>query len=280
MSRRVRFALAIVTSLVLVLALVRQIIYVQTQHAGFDPQPPGRERPLDLGLPFDSLAIASGPRRLEAWWIPAQGADSGSVLLFHGNAETISEWLKVARLLHDHHLDVMLFDYSGYGRSSGHPSVAAVIEDGVSALQAFERRAPANVRRTAAGLSLGAGVLMEAAARCPGAIEGAALLEPFSSGREAAIHLKLLPAWIAPLMPDVFDNVGIARSLGLPLVVVHSRGDRTFPVAFAREIADAARGPHRMVVLDGYQHASAYSKPTEEYWAPFIALARDGAGSW
>ena len=266
--------LAGLLALVALTAVARQVLYVKTQHAGFDPQPPGRERPSDFGMRFASLAVPSGTRTLDAWWIPAEGADSGAVLVFHGNAENTSDWLKAARLLHGHHLDVMLFDYSGYGRSTGKSSVNAAIEDGVSALRAFERRAPRGVRRTGVGLSLGAAVLMEAASRYPGAVDGVALLEPFTSGRDAAVRDRLLPAWLAPLMPDVFDNVRLARLLRVPLLVVHSRADRRFPVAFAQAIVSAATGPRRLVVLDGYEHAAARKHPSEAYWAPVVVFAQ------
>jgi len=276
MKRPIRKLLLGLFVLAALLATTRQVIYLKTQRSGFDPQPPGRERPSDLGLRYDSLTIASGARILDAWWIPAEGADSGAVLVFHGNAENTSEWLGAARLLHGHHLDVMLYDYSGYGRSTGTPSIDAVIEDGVSALREFERRAPRGVRRTGAGLSLGCGVLLESAVRHPGALDGVALMEPFSTGREAAVHMGILPRWAAPLMPDAFDNVRLARALRVPLLVVHSRNDERFPVAFARKVADAAGERGRLVVLDGYAHAAAFRDPREAYWAPVVAFAHGG----
>ena len=278
MTRSIRIVLVTLLVLAGLVAAARQVLYVRTQRAGFEPPPPGHERPSDLALRFDSLSIGSGERTLDAWWIPAEGADSGAVLLFHGNAETIDEWLAAARLLHGHHLDVMLFDYSGYGRSTGQPSVNAAIEDGVSALRAFERRVPRGVRRTGAGLSLGCAVLMESAVRYPGALDGVALMEPFSSGRDAAVQLKLLPGWAALLMPDAFDNVRLARALRVPLLVVHSTGDRKFPVEFARRIADAAVVPKRLVVLDGFEHADARRRPSEAYWGPVVEFAQGTPG--
>ena len=257
----------------MIVAAARQVIYFKTQRGGFDAQPPGRTRPTGFGMRFDSLAIASGSRTLDAWWIPAAAPDSGAIALFHGNAENTSDWLAAARLLHGHHLSVLLFDYSGYGRSTGTPSIDAAIEDGVSALRAFERLSPAGVPRTGVGLSLGAAILMEANARHPGAVDRVTLMEPFSSGRDAAVHLGMLPGWLAPLMPDALDNVRLGRSLRVPLLIVHSRGDRRFPVAFARRIAAAAPSNTRLDVLDGFEHAAAREKPSEAYWASIIAFA-------
>lgn len=269
-----RSGLAAIVLLAGLLVGARQVIYVKTQRAIFDPQPPESVLPSQVGLSYEPFSIRSGGRSLAAWWLPSAGADSGAVLVFAGNAENRTDWLSAARLLHEHHLTVMLFDYTGYGSSPGTPSVSAVVEDGVSALREFERRVGPGKRHVAVGLSLGSGILMEAVSRVPRALDGVALLEPFSSGREAAVQERLLPAWAAPLMPDVFDNVKNAGRLKVPLVVVHSRGDKRFPVSFAERIVQAAPGPKRLVVLDAYDHAAARVHPTEEYWAPVVQLAK------
>ena len=110
MPKLFRIAFVTLLGLAALTGLARQVLYVKTQHAGFERQPPGKEWPTDRGMRFDSLKIASAGRTLDAWWIPAAGVDSGAVLLFHGNAENIADWLDAASLLHSHHLDVMLFD--------------------------------------------------------------------------------------------------------------------------------------------------------------------------
>ena len=269
-----RTVLAAIVLLVGLLLGVRQVIYMRTQRAGFDPQPPETVLPSQVGLSYEPFSIRSGGRTLAAWWLPSAGVDSGAVLVFAGNAENRSDWLSAARLLHEHHLTVMLFDYTGYGSSPGTPSVNAVVEDGVSALREFARRVGPRKRHIAAGLSLGSGVLMEAISRLPRAVDGVALLEPFSSGRDAAAQERLLPGWATPLMPDVFNNVKNASRLTVPLVVVHSRGDERFPVSFAERIVQAAPEPKQLFVFDGYDHAAARVHPTEEYWAPVVQLAK------
>jgi len=277
--RRVRaIAIASVALLVLGVLSLRWVLYERTQHSGFTVRANGPERPSDVGLRYDEFWIASGERRLQAWWVPADstGPDSGAVLIFHGNNESLSQWVAAVDLLHRHHLSCMVFDYSGYGSSTGTPSVDRLLEDGAAALIEFERRAAGAPRRCAVGLSLGTAVAMGVVSRSWAALDGVALLEPFASGREAAVYLKLVPPWLAPLMPDAFNNVEGARRLRAPLLIVHSRADQRFPVAQAERIRAAATAPAKLVVLDGYPHAAAYRDPSEGYWAPVVALVQRG----
>jgi alpha-beta hydrolase superfamily lysophospholipase len=278
MHRLRAVAMATVALLVLGVIGLRAVLYQRTQHSGFSVRANGPERPSDLGLRYDEFWITSGDRRLQAWWVPADstGPDSGAVLIFHGNGECLSQWVAALDLLHRHHLSCMVFDYSGFGSSSGTPSVNRLLEDGAAALVEFERRATRAPRRCAVGLSLGTAIAMGVVPQSWAALDGVALLEPFASGREAAVSMKLLPAWLTPLMPDAFDNVESARRLRAPLLIVHSRADERFPVAQAERIRAAAASPAKLVVVDRYQHADAYRHPSEGYWAPVVALVQRG----
>lgn len=95
--------------------------------------------PAALGLPFTEVHFgvdASGQPQLDGWWIPS-GGDSGSLtaLLLHGADGSIADALPSAEALHQLHLNVLLFDYRGYGRSSGaHPTQLTMQQDAHSAL--------------------------------------------------------------------------------------------------------------------------------------------------
>jgi uncharacterized protein len=278
-SRSLRITIAVLLALVAAVLGLRSYLYVKTQHSGFDAHANGPGRPSDVGVPYQEFTFASGDRTLDAWWVPADStaADSGALLIFHGASETISDWVKAVHLIHGHHLSCMVFDYSGFGSSTGEPSVDHVIEDGHAALAVFEQRAAHSPHACAVSLSLGTAVLMLCASDFHGRLDGVALLEPFASGREAAVLAKLLPAYLAPLMPDAFNSAAAAPRLGRPLLIVHSRADSTFPVSQAEKIFNAAREPRKLVVLDGFAHPDAMKKPSELYWAPVIAMAHGEA---
>lgn len=79
--------------------------------------------PADAGLAFEDVAIETGDgERLHGWWVPARAGSAGAqVLLCHGNAGNVGDRVLHAALLCAAGLDVLLFDYRGYGDSTGEP---------------------------------------------------------------------------------------------------------------------------------------------------------------
>ncbi len=94
----------------------------------------GRMRQLLANLPIDGerLVIASGNRRLSAVYLSA-GDDSSAILICHGIGELVEYWGKVQGLLRDMGVSSLVFNYSGYGESSGTVSTAHCEEDAIAA---------------------------------------------------------------------------------------------------------------------------------------------------
>lgn len=98
--------------------------------------------PASLGLAFTEVHFApdaSGQPQLDGWWIPTDSPSPSSpaatAILLHGGSGSISNALPQARTLHVAHLNVLLFDYRGFGRSAGHhPTEALMQADADSAL--------------------------------------------------------------------------------------------------------------------------------------------------
>jgi hypothetical protein len=94
--------------------------------------------PAALNLPFTEVHFGidnSGLPQLEGWWVPASPATTHTALILHAASGSIANALPAAQLLHNQHLNVLLFDYRGYGHSLGqHPTQASMQSDAVTAL--------------------------------------------------------------------------------------------------------------------------------------------------
>jgi alpha-beta hydrolase superfamily lysophospholipase len=271
MARRWKVQLGV---LLLVLAVVfpgvRRFAFVQVERSGLIVVPDGPETPATFGAPFERFSVASGDRKLDATLVRAAQDTAPALLIFHGTAEAVSYWADVQALLYRHGITSMVFDYSGFGRSTGRPTAAHLEEDADAAYADFVRRVGARARRYVLGYSLGTGVVFDAVRRFTPPPNGVIFVASYSSAREGAVAFGLIPRWATFLLPDLWNNVRDARNLRQPLLVMQSDSDELFPVSMAKAVYDAATVPKQMVVLHGFTHDAGHARPTDGYWAPVV----------
>lgn len=251
----------------------------EADKALFSPRALGMARPDSAGLAYETLTFASGDRRLMGWFVPAidTAAAFTGVLIFHGNGTSIAEQVGLLKALSDARITSMVFDYSGYGASTGKPSVAALREDALAALGEFNARMGPNSRRFVLGTSLGAAVILDAMGEMQNSIDGVIVVGTFASSVQTAVRRGRVPGWLAFLLDDPYDNVKAAAALEKPLLVIHSAGDELFPLSDAEAIFAAASGPKQFVRADSIAHTEYLASPDE--WQPVIEFIRNGPTS-
>jgi fermentation-respiration switch protein FrsA (DUF1100 family) len=167
----------------------------------------------------------------------------------------------------------LIFDYRGYGRSEGVPTVEGVLQDARAARNLLARRA--GVKESALvlmGRSLGGAVVVQLAAeKAPRAL---ILESTFSSLREAASYHYPRLAWLVPA--GKLDSVAkIGRYRG-PLLQSHGDADRTIPYSQAVKLFRAATGPRQFVRIPGGDHNTPQSAEYYRQLERFIAGLPDG----
>ena len=183
---------------------------------------PSREllaTPASAGLSFrDVTLVTSDGERLHGWWIERRAPALGHVLLCHGNAGNVGDRVRHAELLTAAGFDVLLFDYRGYGSSSGRPDEAGTYRDARAALDWLLRRPAVDPARVLyLGESLGGAVALELALAHPPA--GLVLLSAFTSVRDMArMHYRAVPAAV---VPDAYPSLRLIAGLRAPLLVLH-----------------------------------------------------------
>lgn len=278
--RRLWRSLAVfVVVLAVVFVGIRRFAFRAVERSGLITTPNGPETPGTFGAPFERFAVASGDRSLDAVLVRAPSDTAPALLIYHGTAEAVSYWADTQALLYRHGITSMVFDYSGFGRSTGKATAAHVEEDADAAYTAFIRRVGSRARPFVLGYSLGTGVVFEAVGRWHPQPAGVVFVASYSSARDGAVAFGLIPSWATFLLPDLWNNVRDARNLSQPLLVMQSDADQLFPVSMARAVYDAATVPKYMVVLHGYKHEAGHHDPTDEYWAPVVRFLTSGIHS-
>ena len=179
----------------------------------------------------------------EAWFMPPLKRRPGErrplVIFFHGNGEVIDYLPEQVEGFRGLGMGVLLVEYPGFGRSSGHPTEESITATAVAAYDAVLRREEVDPRRVVLfGRSLGGGAACALAARRPSAV--LILQSTFSSTRAFARGF-LVPA---VLVRDVFDNGAVLAAYRHPVLLFHGSGDTTIPPEHSRRLqrlAPAAR---------------------------------------
>jgi uncharacterized protein len=217
----------------------------------------------------ERLVIPSGKRRLSAVYVSA-GDETPSVLICHGIGELVEYWGRVQGLLQEMGVSSLVFNYSGYGTSTGHLSTAHCEEDTAAACRELADRGHRSI--VLLGFSLGTGVGGAVASHV--AIDGLVLCEGFSTLREGAMAMGF-PRWVTRMVPNAWDTVQGVSALEMPVLVVHSDVDGLFPMSMAQRVAEACGTRGQLIVIHGVSHNAPIFAPTEEYWQPIAEWVKE-----
>lgn len=220
-------------------------------------------RPDEAGLKYEEVFFPNETNEsLRGWFIPVDGADK-TVLFCMGNTGNISGMLLYAKLLTDGGVNVMLFDYQGFGGSSGIATALSLLGDTLSAFDYLT-----NTRGIPAGdigvfgVSLGSPLAIAVAAeRHAGAVAVEDLLLPSAqidrmkdlipddfATRMALGGLRTL------VLPKVEPLTNVPR-LKCPLFLLHGEQDWLLPPSGTIEVAEIAKVPTRVWIMQGAGHA-------------------------
>jgi uncharacterized protein len=230
------------------------------------------ETPGQAGLDYRDLELETDDgERLHGWWIGTRSASLGHLLLCHGNAGNVGDRVLHAALLTATGFDVLLFDYRGYGRSSGRPSEEGTYRDARAALACLLEQPGVDPARVFyLGESLGGAVALDLALERPPA--GLVLLSAFTGVRELArLHYPFVPA---ALVPDAYQTLRRVRELRAPLLVLHGDRDEIVPLSQGEALFEAAPGPKRMHVFPGRGHNDLIPLAGDEFARMIASWAR------
>lgn len=237
--------------LVLVYSGAAAWLYIQQDSMIFLPHIPTREivqTPASIGLEFEDLTITtSDEERVHAWFIPNNKSKT-VILVCHGNAGNISHRLDTLRRFHDIGLNVLLFDYRGFGQSTGVPGEQGTYLDAQAAWGYLIDKGFSAEQIVIFGRSLGGGVATELASQQDAA---AVILEStFTSVPDRGAELyPWLPVQL--LARTHYNNLAKVSRINSPLLVLHSVSDELIPFHHGRQLFQAAKEPKEFYTLNG-----------------------------
>ncbi len=245
------------------------------QHANtFLPEryPDGLWHPENYGLPVEDVWFESADGlRLHGWWIAHRRA-RGTVLFCHGNAGNITHRIGAYRFLRRTGLNVLTFDYRGYGRSEGRPSERGVCADARSAHDFLVRELGEDPSRILLfGHSLGGAIAIDTALHRP--VAGLVSQSTFVDLREMARErYPRLPLHLAAR--SSFKSIRKVAALDLPKLFIHGTSDETIPFSHGQRLFEEAAGPKEWYAIQGAGHNDVHRHGGLRYLWKLVRFSR------
>lgn len=201
--------------------------------------PEGNWEPKNLDCEEVHFTAKDGTR-LHAWYCPCE-QPLATVLIAHGNGGHLAHraaWLSL--LQKKSNVATFIFDYRGYGRSEGVPTVEGILMDARAAQQKLcEHTGLKQTEIVLMGESLGGAVAVQLAAES--APRGLVLQSTFGSLQDiAAVHYPQL-AWLVP--KGKLNSLEIIPRYRGPLLQSHGDADRVIPFSSGKKLSRQLRNP-------------------------------------
>jgi pimeloyl-ACP methyl ester carboxylesterase len=202
---------------------------------------------------------------------------AANVLFFHGNGEIVADYDDIAALYNRLGINFLAVDYRGYGRSTGDPTVTAMMRD-AHLIHAFVRTwlkenafvGPLIVM----GRSLGSASALELAANHGEELDGLIIESGFAF---VLPLLKLLgvQVWALGLKEDDgFGNLEKIRAYHGPTLIIHAEYDHIISFSDGEALWDASPSPDKTLLeIPGANHNDIFMHGIREYFDAINTLA-------
>ena len=217
---------------------------------------------IDLTIP------SANNQTISAWYFKKSGAKK-IILVSHGNGGNIAHRLAFVAPLLLSNCSVLLYDYAGYGLSSGEATIPVIKQDGLDAYDYVRNvlhYGPKDI--IVYGESLGSGVTTYIAQNRP--VAGIIIQSGFASLTMAAKDrlpwLQLYPA--IAFSGIEMDNAGYLHGSHAPLLLIHGDKDVVLPIKHADKNFAEASQPKRFVRIAGAGHNDTSTLNPKQYAMP------------
>ena len=237
------------------------LIYLE-QHEIYHPDKRMYITPREINIPYDEVNFkAEDGQIINGWFIPADKSET-VILYCNGRNGNICDQLARIKFFHGMGVNLMMFDYRGYGNNSGKPSEEGFYKDARGAYDYLVSRGGIDKDKIIVfGESLGAAVAAELCLKRKA--EALVLESPIVSlAIEKQILYPFLPTEF--LLFEKFDTLVKIKNIHIPKLIVHGIDDEMVPFKEALQLYYASPQPRQFLPFNG-AHNDDIFKVSDSY---------------
>ncbi|KAK7271874.1 hypothetical protein RJT34_28126 [Clitoria ternatea] len=174
-----------------------------------------------------------------------------TMLYSHGNAADLGQMFELfVELSNRLRLNVMGYDYSGYGQSTGKPTECNTYADIDAAYKCLkDQYGVKNEQLILYGQSVGSGPTLDLASRIP-ELRGVVLHSPILSGLRVLYPVKRT-YWF-----DIYKNIDKIGMVKCPVLVIHGTADEVVDVSHGKQLWELCKVKYEPLWVSGGGHCN------------------------
>ena len=199
----------------------------------------------------------------------AAGKDKPTILFFHGNGEIVADYNDIGPLYTKMGINFLPADYRGYGRSSGRPTITAMMRDAhviFDYVQTWLKEKDYASPLIVMGRSLGSASALELVANYSDEIDGLIIESGFAFARPLLMLLGINMKAMGIREEDGFRNRDKIAEFSKPTLIIHGEYDQLLPLSEGKALYVASpAGDKRLLVIKGATHNDIFLRGMKEY---------------
>ncbi len=205
------------------------------------------------------------------------GKSLPSILFFHGNGEIVADYDEMGELYTRMGINFFPVDYRGYGRSTGKPTITAMMRDSHVIFEYVQNwlvdsgyHGPLIVM----GRSLGSASALELSAHYGSRIDGLIIESGFAYVGPLLQILGINMEVLGIKEEEGFRNIEKIRSFDKPTLIIHAENDHIIAFKEGQALYDACESSHKKLLkIPGANHNDIFFRGMSEYMESVRELA-------
>ncbi len=251
--------------------------------------------PDEAGLRYEEINIITPDRfRLNSWLIRAPEPAKGTLLYLHGVGDCKIDGLRFARLMHDQHYNVLLYDARRHGNSDGAFCTYGFYEkfDVVTIIDYLLSRADIRCGKIGLfGTSMGAAVAIQAAAidrRISALVSEnsfATLRSIFDDYQKRMIKLPfhflrnlviVRSEFKAIFKASDVSPIDAVRTIRIPILFIYGSDDQRIKAQYSLMLYNQANEPKELFLVPGGSHTDLWDIGGTAYQSKLVSFFNKG----
>ncbi len=199
-----------------------------------------------------------------------------NILFFHGNGEIVADYDEFGQMVNRQGNNFLAVDYRGYGRSTGRPTVTAMMRDCHIVFDFVDRWLKKNSYAgplVLMGRSLGSASVLELACHYSARIAGLIVESGFARSAPLLRLLGINTAEIGFEEDKGFGNIDKIRNFHKPTLIIHAEQDHIIPFSEGASLFDACPAADKTLLkITGANHNDILMHGLQDYMAAMARL--------